>query len=266
MNDNGGNLKRQAVAGGHHGHVGGWWLPLLLSIVILMIGIGIGSATTALVMNKTFTDAIHKPERGRRMLMEHLIHQLDLSDEKAAEVETLIEDRFSELDELHDEFMPRVMEQLDILEEEVAAVLDPEQEARWREGVARMREFGGRMGRGGPHGEGGPGHGSGEGPGRGFRHGNGPPPPDSGSETDRLRRTAGGADTTGNPDRRALSAAASRRRLQRGFLIFPGLVLLSCSIQPVVGLEDSDHQRNHQNRMLVETGADSQPDGCHHPD
>ena len=179
-------------------NTGGWWLPLLLSLVILFVGIGIGSATTVLVMNSQFKRAIKEPDRGRMMLVKHMLGELRLPEEKRLEIEAVIEKHLDALDDIREEIAPRFKEVLELMEEEVAAMLTPEEAERWREEVDRLRQDGKRGLRhspgGGPHGPGsgmGPGGGPGQGMGRGGgRHygqdgepaedtpGDPPPPPE----------------------------------------------------------------------------------------
>lgn len=117
-----------------------WWVSLLLSLVIFGSGFVAGGATALVVARNRILYAVHHPEEAPARITSHLRRTLDLSDDQAAKVETILQKRQAAFQALRAEVQPRVMAELDQVETEVAGVLDDAQREKWHRRFGELRE------------------------------------------------------------------------------------------------------------------------------
>jgi len=159
---------------------------VLLSVVILLAGIVIGSAGTTLVMQKN-SRKIPGPGSGAAERMTRRIKdRLELTDEQFVKIEPLIKTYMDELDIIKEKNRPLIEEIVGKMKKEISALLTDDQKASWEKqmkyferGFQMRRGHGGRRGPGG--GQGGGRRGPGSGGGRGMGPGGGPYGPGDGS-------------------------------------------------------------------------------------
>ncbi len=109
-------------------------------LVMLASGMVIGAGGAAIFIRNRVISHIHEPERMPERATKVLTRRLDLSEEQAAEVERILAYRQQELLTVRRETLPRVHEQLDLLEQDIAAVLREEQQAKFESDFQRLRE------------------------------------------------------------------------------------------------------------------------------
>ncbi len=114
---------------------------VLLGLVILVCGIMIGSAGTVFVARRAMLHAVRHPEEMPRRAATRLASRLDLTDEQRARIEGILRTRLRKLGEIRDRLRPHMDRELDALREEIADVLDENQERRWREDFRRLRQL-----------------------------------------------------------------------------------------------------------------------------
>jgi hypothetical protein len=118
----------------------GWLRTLLLGSVILLSGMIIGSGLTLHVIWNRVTTMLQHPDAIPERWTERLQSRLDLTPEQAERIEQIMRERQEALRDLRREWQPLLMEELDRLQEEVAAVLDEEQARKWNERCTYLRE------------------------------------------------------------------------------------------------------------------------------
>lgn len=115
------------------------WLKLLLASVIFLCGFLAGTGTSVVVIRNRLVNAIHHPEQAPELITNRLRRPLGLTENQAAEVKKVLQKRQVALQEIRRRVQPEVKTQIDLVEKEVAAVLNPEQQATWRALLERLR-------------------------------------------------------------------------------------------------------------------------------
>jgi len=129
------------------------WRMAFLGLVILLAGVTIGVAAALLVFGPPERPRPMGPEMAVRGMLGRFRDQLNITDEQAEQIRTILRTRMQNLQKLREEARPKIEEQLEELKNEISAVLTPEQSSKWQEIVSRLeREFrhGMRPGPGGP--------------------------------------------------------------------------------------------------------------------
>ncbi|MFC1572720.1 Spy/CpxP family protein refolding chaperone [Candidatus Eisenbacteria bacterium] len=145
----------------------GWTRGLLLGGLILICGAVIGAAVTSHLLWNRFVRSAWSPDRLPMRMTEHLVEDLDLTDEQAEQVKEIVEGRRKAMRALRDEIHPRFEAELEQMRQEIEAVLTPEQAERWNERIERFgrrwlkHEHGPMFPHGPPGPPGGPGRGRG---------------------------------------------------------------------------------------------------------
>ncbi len=113
---------------------------VLLGTVILVCGFLIGVGVSGHLLWYRLLHGGPTPERLSRRITERLTDRLDLSEEQEAQVRRILAGHRRRLSEIIEDTHPRMDQEIERLQAEVAAVLTPEQAERWREQIRRMRE------------------------------------------------------------------------------------------------------------------------------
>lgn len=116
-----------------------WWVSLVLALVIFGSGCIVGGAATLLVARNRILYALHHPEEGPARIAARLKRKLDLSDEQTQKVEAILAKRQAALAAIRRCVQPEVESQLDLVENEIAEVLDDAQRAEWHERIEALR-------------------------------------------------------------------------------------------------------------------------------
>jgi hypothetical protein len=116
------------------------WRRWLLSLLIFIGGAVFGSALTAGAIFRGVHRAITHPEEAPARITARLSRRLDLSAEQQAKVRQIIARRQASLMEIRRDVQPRIELQLDGLEGEIMAVLNGEQQEKWRVMVTTFRQ------------------------------------------------------------------------------------------------------------------------------
>lgn len=162
---------------------------VILSMVILIAGIVIGSAGTALFIQKNSGKLAGPIQGGADRMTRQLRERLNLSDEQFGKIEPIIKEHMDKLRGIQDDARPLIESEISEMKADISKLLSDAQKLLWERQIMFLeRGFQGhrRMGRGGgsdgspdggrPYGHGrGTGRGkSPEGAGRGLRQGMGP--------------------------------------------------------------------------------------------
>ena len=107
------------------------WLTLLLALVIFVAGMASGAALTVHFAVSRLQFAIHHPEAAPPRIAAAIQRRLDLDDAQSAEVEKIIAKHQLEIAAIRRKFQPEIIEQLDSVLDEVAAVLQEPQREKW---------------------------------------------------------------------------------------------------------------------------------------
>jgi hypothetical protein len=116
------------------------WLALFLAVVIFASGFIAGGGITLVTLRNTLLYYVHHPEQFPPVAAARLRSKLDLTDEQTRQVDEILRKRQAALQAIRREVQPRVLAELDLVEQEVAKVLTPEQRERWHKRFGELRE------------------------------------------------------------------------------------------------------------------------------
>ena len=126
------------------------WPMVLLSVVILLSGMAIGSGITLLWIQRIVLNRFRHPERVPAEMTARLRYRLRLTDEQAKQVEQILRDRQQRLRAIFREIRPRAQAEWERMRAEVAEVLTPEQAKKWNDYFSAVRRRWSLNGRGRP--------------------------------------------------------------------------------------------------------------------
>lgn len=118
-----------------------WWRTILLGSLILVCGIVIGVGGTILAGRHIMMRFMHHPENLPGRITARIQRTLRLSEDQTQKVGVIVARHAKVIQKLRQEIHPRVTEQLDQLREEVAAELNPRQQAEWRKRFTWLQGF-----------------------------------------------------------------------------------------------------------------------------
>jgi len=116
------------------------WPMVLLGAVILFSGMVIGGGMTLLWVQRRIVYMIHHPENAPATITAHVRSKFGLTDEQAKQVEAVLQARQKGIQAIRREFQPKIMVQVELARDEVAAVLTPEQAQEWKAYFDSMRK------------------------------------------------------------------------------------------------------------------------------
>jgi predicted Co/Zn/Cd cation transporter (cation efflux family) len=102
-----------------------------LALVIFVAGLASGVALTVHFAVSRLQFAIHHPEAAPPRIAAVIQRRLDLDDQQRAAVEKIVAQHQLEIAAIRRQFQPEIVEQLDSVRDEIAAVLSEPQRARW---------------------------------------------------------------------------------------------------------------------------------------
>ncbi len=117
-----------------------WWLRLLLPLVIFVSGTVVGAGGTLLVVRNRVLMAVHHPDKMPEIIAARMRFVLSLSDQQTRQVERILRARQASLLKLRQQYQPELEQELDLLDEQVSAVLDEQQRVRWRGRLRGLRQ------------------------------------------------------------------------------------------------------------------------------
>ena len=116
------------------------WVMAFLALVIFVTGFVAGAGAAAVLLLQQAQFAVHHPRETAERVAKRLTRVLDLDAKQAAEVRRIILERQRALWRIRRYVQPLVMAQLRRVCDDIAAVLNPEQEKKWRKMFARLEE------------------------------------------------------------------------------------------------------------------------------
>lgn len=116
------------------------WLPVVLGLVIFLSGTVFGACGALMAVRNRVLHAVHHPEEMPPRVAARLRAKLGLSDEQTAQVQQVLAERQQAFQAIRRDVQPKVVAELDRLETDVAAILDEDQRAEWRERFDQLRD------------------------------------------------------------------------------------------------------------------------------
>lgn len=107
-----------------------WSRIITLSIIFISGGI-VGFAVGGYWMRDRMNFMIRHPQQVMEKLFPQLQSELGLIDEQARKVEEIMRQRYASMESVRAEFVPKQMAEFEVLNNEVAQILNPEQKSKW---------------------------------------------------------------------------------------------------------------------------------------
>ena len=107
-----------------------WSRIIMLSVIFLSGGI-VGFAAGGYWMRDRMNFMIRHPQQVMDRLFPQIQSELGLNDEQARKVEEIMRQRYASMESVRAEFVPKQMAQFEVLNNEVAQILNPEQKSKW---------------------------------------------------------------------------------------------------------------------------------------
>ncbi|MBI2195263.1 MAG: hypothetical protein HYU36_25055 [Planctomycetes bacterium] len=115
------------------------WKTLFLATVLFLSGIALGGGAAVWLIRRQVIYALHHPEEAPGRILPILRRRLDLTDDQARKVKEILHRRQASLQDIRREVQPRVEAELDLVEKEVADVLDDGQKEKWHKNLRSLR-------------------------------------------------------------------------------------------------------------------------------
>ena len=116
------------------------WLTILLALVVFVAGMASGVALTVHFAVNRLQFAIHHPEAAPPRIAAVIQRRLDLDDQQRAAVEKIVAKHQLEIAAIRRQFQPEIVDQLDSVRDEIAAVLTEPQRERWTQLFEQFKE------------------------------------------------------------------------------------------------------------------------------
>ena len=122
--------------------------PILLSTLILVSGIVIGSGLTLIVTSnsdnpKSLPPA---PEYMSARMLERIVRELKLSPEQHEQIQPIVQQRTEAMELIREIARPQISSEIKLMNEEIIAILDEGQKQLWKKTSKEMQERFTRMG------------------------------------------------------------------------------------------------------------------------
>jgi hypothetical protein len=115
------------------------WLRWLLWAIVFGSGFVAGAGLTLIGVRKGLLESIHHPETMPKKVAERLRKPLQLSPEQMRRIEQIVAERQQVLLQIRVRVQPEVEAELDVIQREIAKVLDEKQRVKWEQLFDQLR-------------------------------------------------------------------------------------------------------------------------------
>lgn len=116
------------------------WVMIVLVALVFLCGVVCGAGVTAVGVVHILRDVVRHPETRSDRAARFLSRRLDLNDDQRRQVHAILQRQAADLESLRGEIWPRVLQRLQSSETEIAAVLTPAQQEKWKSLAGKLRE------------------------------------------------------------------------------------------------------------------------------
>jgi hypothetical protein len=115
------------------------WLRWLLWSIVFGSGFVAGIGLTLIGVRKGMLEAVQHPETMPKKVAQRLRRPLQLSDEQMRRIEQIVAERQQALLQIRIRVQPDVDAELDVIQREIAQVLDEQQRTKWEQLFRQLR-------------------------------------------------------------------------------------------------------------------------------
>lgn len=118
------------------------WLTLAMMATVFISGAVIGSGSTMIIVNRRVEEASSRHWNAVcEKMLPALRSELDLTDDQYAQVEQILRRHLGNLNQIRDDVIrPAIREEFEQMKQQVSAVLDEPQNARWTAWLEERRQ------------------------------------------------------------------------------------------------------------------------------
>jgi hypothetical protein len=109
------------------------WLRWLLWLIVFGSGFVVGAGLTLIGVREGLLESIHHPETMPKRVAQRLQRPLELSPEQMRRIEQIVAERQQILLQIRVRVQPEVEAELDVIQREIAKVLDEKQRVKWEQ-------------------------------------------------------------------------------------------------------------------------------------
>ena len=117
------------------------WRQLILGVLILLCGAAIGAGGAVVLTRQALIGTIQRRDRNAPELMRRMGDRLNLTPEQRKQVEAIVSQRMGAVRQIREEVRPRITEEMRLMRDEVAEVLNGEQKAAWSKWFREAERF-----------------------------------------------------------------------------------------------------------------------------
>ena len=116
--------------------------PILLSTLILISGIVIGSGLTLIVTSNTDNPKSlpPAPEYMSARMVERIVRELKLSPEQHEQIQPIVQQRTKAMEDIRNQARPLISNEIKLMNEEITTILDEEQKQLWEKKSKEMQD------------------------------------------------------------------------------------------------------------------------------
>ena len=118
-----------------------WIRSLFVGLVVLLCGVLIGAAGATYFLSSRILMGLQHPEMLPERITQRMHRRLQLSDEQAEAVLAIHIEHMERIQDLRREMRPQIEDIFSSLNEEITAVLTPEQATLWNKRFERAKEL-----------------------------------------------------------------------------------------------------------------------------
>ena len=109
------------------------WKSILLLVLVFFAGIAVGVVGTRVVVRRVIQQAIAHPERVQTWMEHRLTHRLQLDGDQQSKLHAILSDSHAQLTELRTKYRPEMIFVVSNANNQITAMLTPEQKKRFEE-------------------------------------------------------------------------------------------------------------------------------------
>lgn len=106
---------------------------VLLGLLILVTGIAVGAGSTALIIHRIVLNTVKHPELIPDKITERIKSKLDLTEDQAREINSIIKKRQKAIQAIRRHFQPKIEKELEETKEEIASRIPPDKAKQFRD-------------------------------------------------------------------------------------------------------------------------------------
>lgn len=115
-----------------------YWRMAFFSLILMLAGVAIGASAMHMWVVKQRSKPQPRPAVNLKRVMRRVDKQLNLTPEQSEQVRPVIRRCLADLDQVRAEARPQIRQHLRLMNRDIQAVLEPEQQKQWKRIARRL--------------------------------------------------------------------------------------------------------------------------------